>query len=94
MRICIGRVEARGHFELAQGRLILAASPQSQTQPAVGHLEFRLEVDRLTKRRFCACRVMARQQVETPVYCLGDSRQGLDGGRQGGLLRSGNRHSA
>jgi hypothetical protein len=37
---------------------------------------------------------MVRQQVETPVYCLGDSRQGLDGGRQGGVLRSGNRHAA
>jgi hypothetical protein len=68
-------------LQLAQCRLILAASPQSQAQAAVRHLKFRLQVDGLTKRGFCACHVMAGKQVETLVYRLGDSRQGLRGGR-------------
>ena len=92
VRIRIRRVEARGNFQFAHGRLILSPSPESHPQSAVRHFEFGLQFDGLAKGGFRACRVTARQQVETFVHRLGDPRQKLRGSLSSRLLWRGHKN--
>ena len=86
VRIRIRRVEARGNFQFAHGCFILAPSPESHAQSAVGHFEFGLQLDGLAKRGFRACRVTARQKIESLVDRLSNAWQKLRGSRCSRLL--------